>query len=79
VFLLGDTLTLHPAGGLPLVGALRGTGSTLTSFVYDNAPTGDLNQPQKAYAAAFLLLLIVLVVNLIVDLAGRRSRQLRWS
>ena len=79
VFLLGDTLTLHPAGGTPLLGALRGTGSTLTSFVYDNAPTGDLNQPQKAYAAAFLLLLIVLAVNLIVDVAGRRSRQLRWS
>jgi phosphate transport system permease protein len=79
VFLLGDTLTLHPAGNSPLLGILRGSGSTLTSFVYDNAPTGDLNQPQKAYAAAFLLLLIVLGVNLIVDIFGRRSRELRWS
>jgi phosphate transport system permease protein len=79
VFLLGDTLTLHPAGGLPLLGVLRGTASTLTSFVYDNAPTGDLNQPQKAYAAAFLLLLIVLAVNLVVDVWGRRSGDLRWS
>lgn len=79
VFLLGDTLTLHPAAGLPLLGALRGTGSTLTSYVYDNAPTGDLNQPQKAYAAAFLLLLLVLVVNLVVDVYGRRSRELRWN
>jgi len=79
VFLLGDTLTLHPAGGLPLLGLLRGTASTLTSFVYDNAPTGDLNQPQKAYAAAFLLLIIVLGVNLIVDLAGRRARNVRWN
>jgi phosphate transport system permease protein len=79
VFLLGDTQTLHPAGNAPLLGILRGTGSTLTSFVFDNAPTGDLNQPQKAYAAAFLLMLIVLVVNLVVDVFGRRSREQRWS
>ena len=79
VFLLGDTLTLHPVGNAPLLSTLRGTASTLTSFVYNNATTGDLNQPQKAYAAAFLLLLIVLAVNLIVDVAGRRSRHLRWS
>lgn len=79
VFLLGDTQTLHPAGNTPLVGVLRGTGSTLTSFVFDNAPTGDLNQPQKAYAAAFLLILIVLAVNLVVDVFGRRSREQRWS
>lgn len=79
VFVLGDTLTLHPVGSVPLLGILRGTASTLTSFVYDNAPTGNLNQPQKAYAAAFLLLLIVLVVNVVVDVYGRRSRDLRWS
>ncbi len=79
VFLLGDTMTLHPTGNVPLLGILRGTGSTLTSFVYDNAPTGDLNQPQKAYAAAFLLLLIVLALNLVVDISGRRTKDLRWS
>lgn len=79
VFVLGDTMTLHPAGGIPLLGLLRGTGSTLTSFVYDNAPTGDLNQPQKAYAAAFVLLGLVLVVNLVIDVYGRRARELRWS
>jgi phosphate transport system permease protein len=79
VFLLGDTLTLNGAGGIPLLGTLRGTGGTLTSFVYDNAPTGDLNQPQKAYAAAFLLLLLVLAVNLVVDIAGRRAKDRRWN
>ena len=79
VFVLGDTGTLHPVGGIPLLGLLRGTGSTLTSFVYDNAPTGDLNQPQKAYAAAFVLLLLVLMVNLVVDVYGRRTRELRWN
>ena len=39
---------------------LRGTGSTLTSYVYENSPAGEGNAPQKAYAAAFVLLLIVL-------------------
>ena len=77
LFLLGDTLRLQPANGF--LGFLRGTGSTLTSFTYDNAPTGDLNQPQKAYAAAFLLLLIVLVVNIIVAFAGRNNRDRTWN
>ena len=48
-------------------GTLQGTGSTLTSFVYENAPTGEVNQPEKAYAAAFVLLLMVLVLNVAVD------------
>lgn len=79
VLLLGDTQTLQGVGHVPLLGNLRGTGSTLTSYIFDNAPTGDLNQPQKAYAAAFTLLLIVLALNLIVDVFGRRAQELRWS
>jgi phosphate transport system permease protein len=79
VLLLGDTQVLQPVGGVPLLGALRGTGSTLTSYIFDNAPTGDLNQPQKAYAAAFVLILIVLALNVIVDVFGRRARQVRWA
>jgi phosphate transport system permease protein len=79
VLLLGDTQTIQGVGHVPAWGILRGTGSTLTSYVFDNAPTGDLNQPNKAYAAAFVLLLIVLALNLIVDVFGRRARELRWS
>ncbi|MGO9885211.1 MAG: PstC family ABC transporter permease [Solirubrobacteraceae bacterium] len=79
VLLLGDTQTLQGVGHLPLLGTLRGTGSTLTSYIFDNAPTGDLNQPNKAYAAAFFLLLIILALNLVVDLFGRRSKELRWG
>ena len=79
VLLLGDTQTLQGVGHAPLWGTLRGTGSTLTSYIFDNAPTGDLNQPNKAYAAAFVLLLIILALNLVVDLFGRRSRELRWG
>ena len=79
VLLLGDTQTLQGVGHLPLLSTLRGTGSTLTSYIFDNAPTGDLNQPNKAYAAAFVLLLIVLALNVVVDVFGRRSREMRWS
>jgi phosphate transport system permease protein len=79
VLLAGDTQVLQGVGNIPLIGTLRGTGSTLTSYIFDNAPTGDLNHPQLAYAAAFVLLLIVLGINLIVDVFSRRSRELRWS
>jgi phosphate transport system permease protein len=79
VVLLGATLTLDPAGGTPVLRLLRGTGSTLTSFIYQNAPTGESNQPTKAYAAAFVLLLIVLGLNLCVDLVGRRGKAVTWS
>jgi len=79
VILLGATLTLDGAGSTPILGTLRGTGSTLTSYIFDNAPTGEQNQPNKAYAAAFVLLMIVLLLNLGVDVASRRARRLRWS
>jgi phosphate transport system permease protein len=71
VVLLGATLTLDGAGGPPVLSLLRGTGSTLTSYVYENSPTGEGNQPDKAYAAAFVLLLIVLALNACVGLVGR--------
>jgi phosphate transport system permease protein len=77
--LLGSTLNLQGAGGAPVLGALRGQGSTLTSYIYSNSPTGEGNQPTKAYAAAFVLLMIVLALNVLVDLAGRRAKELRWS
>lgn len=79
VILLGDTLNLQGVGSTPLLGTLRGTGSTLTSYIFDTAPTGDLNQPSKAYAAAFVLLMIVLAMNFGVDVFSRRARRLRWS
>ena len=57
-----------------MLDTLRGTGSTLTTYVYQNAPTGEGNQPTKAYAAAFVLLMIVLLLNVGVDLAGRGGK-----
>lgn len=79
ILLLGATLKIVPANGTPILGALQGTGSTLTSFVYHNAPTGEANQPEKAYAAAFVLLLMVLVLNFAVDVAVRRGRKMAWG
>jgi phosphate transport system permease protein len=79
VLLAGDTQVIQPAGGVPIIGDFRGTASTLTSYVFDNAPTGDLNHTQLAWAAAFVLMAIVLLLNLIVDVFSRRSREMRWS
>jgi phosphate transport system permease protein len=79
VLLLGNTLNLQAASSTPLFGTLRGTGSTLTSYIFDNAPTGELNQPGKAYASAFVLIVMVLGLNAVVDVFGRRAKELRWS
>jgi phosphate transport system permease protein len=71
VLLLGESLRLESEGSVPVVGLLRGTGSTLTSYVSDNSPAGEGAAPQKAYAAAFVLLAFVLALNLLVDRIGR--------
>jgi phosphate transport system permease protein len=71
VLLLGDTLQNSPQGSVPLLSFLRGTGSTLTSYIFENSPAGEGNAPQKAYAAAFVLLVIVLVLNAAVARISR--------
>ncbi|HEX5851616.1 MAG TPA: ABC transporter permease subunit [Solirubrobacteraceae bacterium] len=71
LLVLGETLRIEPQGSVPALGLLRGTGSSLTSFVYENSPAGEGAAPQKAYAAAFVLLMFVLALNLIVGRIGR--------
>lgn len=92
VILAGGTLQLTSTGGTPILSTLRGTGSSLTSYVYYNSPVGEGHAPQKAYAAAFLLLMVVVALNLVVTLlssetgltpvtrilAGASSRWSRW-
>jgi len=73
VVLLGATLQLDPEGSVPGLRTLTGTGGTLTSYVYNNSPAGEGNAPQKAYAAAFVLLLIVIALNFAVDFIARRG------
>ena len=77
LLLAGSTLGNQPASGF--LGLLRGQGSSMTSYIYNNAPTGEFNQPTKAYACAFVLLLFVLALNVFVDVTGRRGKELRWS
>jgi phosphate transport system permease protein len=62
-----------------VVGTLRGTGSTLTSYVYNNSPAGEGNAPQKAYAAAFVLLVIVVLLNFAVGLLARKNGGSQWT
>ncbi len=78
VILLGASMTIEPESNIPGIGLLRGTGSTLTSYVYNNSPAGEGNAPEKAYAAAFVLLLIVIFLNSIVSLIGRKNK-VQWS
>jgi phosphate transport system permease protein len=77
--LLGASLQLSPQGGVPLVRTLQGTGGTLTSFVYNNSPAGEGQAPQKAYAAAFVLLLIVVMFNFGIGLLTRRQKSAGWT
>jgi phosphate transport system permease protein len=84
VILLGASLHLEGAGGLPGLSTLRGTGGTLTSYVKENSPAGEGNAPQKAYAAAFVLLIVVIALNALVtrltrDRSGKSDRFLAWA
>jgi len=78
VILLGATLQLQAADGPPLVRDLKGTGSTLTSYVYNNSPAGEGNASEKAYAAAFVLLCIVVVLNFAIGFIARRRGGPTW-
>jgi phosphate transport system permease protein len=80
VVLLGATQNFAPVGNTFPLNYLRGAGTTLTNFVYEASPTGNLNQPHKAYAAAFVLLLMVLALNAAADVIHRRARKVgTWS
>lgn len=78
VVLLGASLQIEPENGTPIWGLLKGTGSTLTTYVYNNSPAGEGGAPQKAYAAAFVLLVIVIALNFAVDLIAR-GKEPGWS
>ncbi|HWY17502.1 MAG TPA: ABC transporter permease subunit [Solirubrobacteraceae bacterium] len=66
----------EPVGGVPVLGVLRGTGSTLTSYVFYNSPAGEGNSHEKAYAAAFVLMIVVLALNFLVTrITGGRDRK----
>ena len=78
ILLLGGTLRLEAQGNTPVIDTLKGTGSTLTSYVYNNSPAGEGNAPEKAYAAAFILLMLVILMNFVVDMFSRK-RSDTWA
>jgi phosphate transport system permease protein len=51
---------------------LLGQGSTLTTFTYYSSAAGEGNSPTKAFGAAFVLILIVLALNLLIEWLMRR-------
>lgn len=78
VVLLGASLQLAPEGTVPGLDILKGTGSTLTSYVYQNSPAGEGNAPEKAYAAAFVLMMIVVLLNLVVSWITKKGQH-QWG
>jgi len=78
VVLLGATLQLLNGSGGSVFGLFRGTGSTLTSYVYYNSPAGEGLAPEKAYFAAFMLMLVVIALNFAVTRIARGREQV-WT
>lgn len=78
VVLLGATLQILNGAGGSVFGLFRGTGSTLTSYVYLNSPAGEGLAPEKAYFAAFVLMLVVIVLNFVVTRIAR-GREPAWT
>lgn len=77
--LLGAFLQTTTTGSTPVLSLLRGTGTTLTYYVFENSPTGEGGAPQKAYAAAFVLMAMVLALNaLALRLSRGRGEAVQW-
>jgi phosphate transport system permease protein len=77
VVLLGAVMQINN-GSSGVFGLFRGIGSTLTSYVYYNSPAGEGLAPEKAYFAAFVLLLFVIFLNFVVTRLAR-GRSEPWS
>ncbi len=77
VVLLGATLQILNGGDGDVFGFFKGTGGTLTSYVYYNSPAGEGLAPEKAYFAAFVLLAVVILLNFVVARLARR-REPAW-
>jgi phosphate transport system permease protein len=78
VVLLGGTLQILNGADGGVFGLFRGTGGTLTSYVYYNSPAGEGLAPEKAYFAAFVLMIVVIVLNFVVTRIAR-GREPGWT
>ncbi len=73
ILVLVDAVRVESGPGGPVLSLLKGSGPTLTTFVYDNSPAGEGGAPQKAYAAAFVLMILVFALNVLVGRLGRSN------
>lgn len=73
---VGGTMTMSGADAWWLphnwLAVLKGTGSTLTTFIFYSSPAGEGNAPGKAYGAAVVLLALVVALNALVAWVGRQ-------
>ncbi|MBI4734146.1 MAG: phosphate ABC transporter permease PstA, partial [Rubrobacteridae bacterium] len=53
---------------------LKGGGRTLTSYIYFTSPAGEGNAESKAFGAAFVLTMIIISLNLIVEYMARAKK-----
>lgn len=53
---------------------LKNTGSTLTSYIYYTSPAGEGNSYQVAFAASFVLIVIIILLNTITALLGNMGK-----
>jgi phosphate transport system permease protein len=78
IILLGGTVLEPMAHGWwhpdQITSTLRGSGSTLTTYILYSSPAGEGNTAGKAYGAALVLMVLILVVNGLVRLVGRKGR-----
>jgi phosphate transport system permease protein len=77
---LGGTITMAVDNWWHLdqaVTVARGTGSTLTTFIYFASPAGEGNSPNLAYGAAMVLMALVVSLNAAASVIGRLGRRAR--
>ncbi|AKL94732.1 phosphate ABC transport system permease protein PstA [Clostridium aceticum] len=79
--LLGGTLRM--TGNQPWwqmqnwMSTLKNTGSTLTTYIYFNSPAGEGDMPELAYAAAIVLIVIIVLLNALTAFIGKRNMTLK--
>jgi len=59
------------------ISTLRNTGSTLTSFIFFASPAGEGNQPEKAFGASFVLIIIIILLNFVTELIARSRKTVK--
>ncbi len=79
---LGDTLRMGNGSGAwwfptNIINTMKGTGSTLTSFIYYASPAGEGNQTAKAFGAALVLIIIIIIINFATDFIGNAGKKIK--